>query len=72
MLYCNRCDGRVLLDRSVCKDGDVELYCLRCGNRWEAHRSTFAAQYFTKSELRRSAGLAGYYSKPVLSEQAVA
>lgn len=31
---CIRCDGRVLVDRSLCSKIHIELYCLRCGKRW--------------------------------------
>jgi len=33
-MFCKKCKGRVLVDRSLCEDTHVELYCLSCGKRW--------------------------------------
>lgn len=33
-MICKRCGGKVLVDRSLCEDIHVELYCIICGKRW--------------------------------------
>jgi len=55
-LNCNKCSGRVLLDRAYSSYGHVELFCLRCGKRWEAHRDSPVAQILNRIERRRELG----------------
>jgi hypothetical protein len=55
-LTCSKCNGRVLLDRAYSNYGHVELFCLRCSKRWEAHRDTFVAKIFNKLERKRELG----------------
>jgi len=33
-MRCKKCKGTVLLDRPLCADNHIELYCLCCGKRW--------------------------------------
>lgn len=33
-MLCKKCDGKVMVDRTLGSDIHVELYCLRCGKRW--------------------------------------
>lgn len=33
-MRCKKCNGRILVDRSLASDIHVELYCLWCGKRW--------------------------------------
>jgi len=37
-MFCKKCKGRVLVDRSLCEDNHVELYCLGCGKRWSLNQ----------------------------------
>lgn len=57
MLYCGKCSGRVFLDRVYSNYGHIELFCIRCGKRWEAHKDSIEAQAFNKLEKRRELGL---------------
>lgn len=68
MLFCRKCDGRVLLDRALCKDGDIELFCIRCGKRWEIRRTDRLADFFNMLEKKRRYGFAGFDTKSLLSE----
>lgn len=69
MLYCGRCNGRVFLDRMSNKSGHIELSCIRCGWRCEAHRNSEEAKIFNKIERRRELGHLGpYHTKNVLSQ----
>lgn len=52
-LQCPRCGGRILLDRAYCNKGHVELFCIICGKRWEAHRTSLAAIAINNIENRR-------------------
>lgn len=54
-LHCKKCSGRVFLDRTHSNYGHVEFFCMRCGKRWDIHRDTIIAKYFTQLEkVRRS------------------
>lgn len=33
-MFCKKCQGKVMVDRTLSSDYHVELYCLRCGKRW--------------------------------------
>lgn len=56
LLFCSKCDGRVLLDRAFSNYGHVELFCLKCGKRWEARRDSFVAIVFNRIERKRELG----------------
>lgn len=60
VLHCNKCSGRVFLDRAYSTYGHIELFCLRCGKRWEAHRDTHTAHAFNRLERKRELGHFGY------------
>jgi len=59
-LHCSRCNGRVFIDQAYSSNGHVEFFCLKCGKRWEAHRDSSTAQFFTKMERRRELGHFGW------------
>lgn len=56
MLFCSKCSGRVLMDRTYTNYGHLELFCLRCGKRWEAHKDTPIAKAFNRVERKRELG----------------
>lgn len=33
-MICNKCKGRVFVDRTFSEKRHVELFCLMCGKRW--------------------------------------
>jgi len=73
MLYCPKCDGKIFLDRTGNNYGHLELFCLRCGKRWEAHKDTFEARTISRLERKRKLGyLVGRFTNSVLSEWQVA
>jgi DNA-directed RNA polymerase subunit RPC12/RpoP len=55
-LNCSKCSGRVFLDRAYSNYGHVELFCLRCGKRWEAHKDSPVAKILNKIERKRELG----------------
>ena len=55
-LGCSKCSGRVFIDRTYGSNGHVELFCLRCGKRWEAHENSPVAQIFNRIERKRELG----------------
>jgi len=59
MLFCSKCNGRVLVDRTHSDYGHLELFCLKCGKRWEAHRDTLVAKVFKRIERKRELGYLG-------------
>jgi hypothetical protein len=59
---CDRCGGKVMVDRAYCKYGHVELFCIICGNRWEFHRDTAIARAINVIERRREYGINGVVS----------
>jgi hypothetical protein len=58
-LNCPKCSGRVFIDRGQSSFGDIELFCLVCGRRWELHRSHQSAKIFTRLEKSREVGYSG-------------
>ncbi len=57
MLKCGKCSGRVFLDRVYFNYGHLELFCIICGKRWEAHKDSDEAKVFQRIEKRRELGL---------------
>ena len=55
MLSCSKCSGKVM--GGVEEKGHVELFCIRCGKRWELHRDTDFAKIFRKLEQKRRLGI---------------
>jgi hypothetical protein len=56
MLSCGKCSGRVFIDRSYCSYGHIELFCIRCGKRWESHKDSLEAKIFNRIETMRRYG----------------
>lgn len=42
MMKCNKCQGRVFLDRVFSQKLHVELFCILCGKRWMVNKDTSA------------------------------
>lgn len=42
MMKCNKCQGRVFLDRVFSQKLHVELFCIMCGKRWMVNKDTSA------------------------------
>jgi DNA-directed RNA polymerase subunit RPC12/RpoP len=40
MMNCNRCGGRVFLDRVFSQKLHMELFCILCGRRWMINKET--------------------------------
>lgn len=59
---CERCGGKVMIDRAYCNYGHVELACIICGKRWEYHRTHPVAVALNKLEGRRERSLNGLAS----------
>ncbi len=56
---CERCGGKVMIDRAFCTYGHIELFCIICGKRWEHHRDSPVAIALNKLERRRERGING-------------
>jgi hypothetical protein len=42
MMQCQRCRGRVFVDRVFSQKLHVELFCILCGRRWMINKDTSA------------------------------
>lgn len=42
MMTCQRCNGRVFVDRVFSQKLHVELFCIMCGKRWMVNKETNA------------------------------
>ena len=40
MMKCNKCGGRVFVDRVFSQKLHVELFCIMCGKRWMINKDT--------------------------------
>jgi hypothetical protein len=40
MMKCNKCQGRVFVDRVFSQKLHVELFCMMCGKRWMINKDT--------------------------------
>jgi hypothetical protein len=56
---CERCQGKVMIDRAYCNYGHIELFCIICGKRWEYHRSHPIATAINKLERIRERSVNG-------------
>jgi hypothetical protein len=47
---CNKCSGKVFVDRIFSEKKHLELFCIMCGKRWmlDKEKSKFAAWLLTK------------------------
>lgn len=55
-MFCEKCWGRIFIDRAFSHDGDIELSCTKCGKHWELHRTHKLAIFFTRIERTRQLG----------------
>jgi hypothetical protein len=42
MMTCQKCDGRVFIDRVFSQKLHMELFCVMCGKRWFLNKETNA------------------------------
>jgi hypothetical protein len=40
MMWCQRCNGRVFIDRVFSQKLHIELFCIMCGRRWMLNKDT--------------------------------
>jgi len=40
MMQCQRCGGRVFIDRVFSQKLHIELFCIMCGRRWMLNKDT--------------------------------
>lgn len=40
MMSCERCNGRVFIDRVFSQKLHIELFCIMCGKRWMINKET--------------------------------
>lgn len=66
---CERCDGKVMIDRAFCNYGHIELFCIICGKRWEFHRDHPIAVAIRKIEKIREFGVNGLSPQLLLSRK---
>jgi hypothetical protein len=41
-MWCQKCNGRVFIDRVFSQKLHAELFCLMCGKRWMINKETSA------------------------------
>jgi hypothetical protein len=39
-MWCQRCNGRVFIDRVFSQKLHIELFCILCGRRWMINKDT--------------------------------
>lgn len=54
-MNCNKCGGRVFLDRVFVDNKSYELYCLICGARRFESKGSLVGQWLTQKERERKA-----------------
>jgi len=58
MLWCKKCNGRVLIDRTYSQGAHVELSCLQCGKNWMLNKEKSAlARWLVRLETAKSLAL---------------
>ena len=57
MMKCQKCNGRVFVDRVFSQLTSMELFCIMCGKRWMVSKETsrFGKWLNEKEELNRKA-----------------
>ncbi len=54
MMSCNKCQGRVFVDRVFSQKLHVELFCIMCGKRWMVNKDTSAlGKWLENLEIRQ-------------------
>jgi hypothetical protein len=52
-MTCQKCDGRVFIDRVFSQKLHIELFCIMCGKRWMINKETDGlAKWLDKMEQR--------------------
>lgn len=50
-MWCQKCNGRVFLDRVFSQKLHMELFCIMCGKRWMINKETSGlAKWIEKKE----------------------
>lgn len=52
-MNCNKCNGRVFLDRVFSDNKNFETYCIMCGDRKFISKNTEFGQWLEKMERQR-------------------
>ena len=52
-MECNRCKGRMFLDRVFSDNKNYETFCIMCGDRKFVSKSSELGQWLTKKEAAR-------------------
>ena len=55
-MWCERCNGRVFVDRVYSQKLRVELYCVMCGKRWMIRRESRFGTWLSNKEERLHKG----------------
>jgi len=54
-MWCQRCSGRVFIDRVFSQKLHMELFCVMCGKRWMINKETNAlAKWLEKRENKHT------------------
>lgn len=53
MFFCEKCNGRILLDKAYCYNDNIELFCIECGKRWTLGNMSTVARFINRIEKRR-------------------
>ena len=52
-MTCQKCDGRIFIDRVFSQKLHIELFCIMCGKRWMINKETNGlAKWLDKMEQR--------------------
>jgi len=56
MIFCNKCSGRLFIDRQYTSVQHMETYCIRCGSRRFYHPPTESGEgrWLLAKELSRA------------------
>jgi DNA-directed RNA polymerase subunit RPC12/RpoP len=57
---CDRCSGKIFIDRAFCNYGNVEMFCIKCGKRWEFHYTDPIAKRINAIEKKRELAKNGW------------
>ena len=55
MMNCEKCGGRVFVDRVFSQKSHMELFCIMCGKRWMMNKETSKlGKWLEKTEQHQS------------------
>lgn len=58
MLWCNKCRGRIFIDRTYSQGTHIELGCLQCGKNWMLNKEkSVVAKWLNRLEIEKSLAL---------------